>query len=575
MKDLESDKPQTEGTEAPVAAPGHGLTSSLSSVGVLLQQVVRIFAVLLIGFLTLYFCDSSTRLFVKHALAYDSLFFGGVELGIGFLLSLCSLILLLRYFSGIWSVLAVMVAFTCMLIAESAFRITGVPLNNFQINLAMAAHGDKWNVWHEFHEMILKAAWEIAWMLLVGVVCLKLIRWRPSRNLVSAFGVFTLLVLGMGRPDFDGQVFVPSPIGLPLVTAKTMSDQLFRVRGPVTLPLQQPAPLKHFFYIVDETVRADHISVNNREIGVTPWLADFSSVTSLGAAVSVANCSVQTQYLLRTGVVPEEIPDIERSTLSKPNIFAFAKKAGRKPYFIDAQSKGFTNYMSEHDLVDTSVEMGLFGEINDCTESGECLLVRRLRELGSSAEKNFAYVVKAAAHWPYELRYPASQQKFKPVVVDGVRDPVRVANSYRNALRWNVDLFFKELLGDGTIKDYLIIYTGDHGEDLSPGPQRSPHCGHHDKVRPIEGVVPILLFTDRPELKSVFAQVAKLRHDRTSQYDIFPSWLIFFGYERQAVYNAYGPSIFDAKIRPARFYWGDIFHDYGGFQTVAVLTSQK
>lgn len=545
-------------------------TSSSSGAGQpVWLELARISAVLCAGFLTLYFADSSTRLFVKHALVFDSLTFGGISLLLCFVSALCALIFLLSYLRGLWLGLAFVVVLSCIVAAETAFRVTGVPLNTFHVSLFIEAKTDGGNALGEYGAMMASIALWAAVVLVPGCLALRLIRWRPSGGLVVATSGLAVLLLSIGTLEFEGQIFVPSPLGLPLATARMYSEQQFRERDPVSLSLVGQNPVKHFVYIVDETIRSDHISINDPLHGVTPWLAAYPGVVSLGPSVSVSNCSVASQYMLRTGVTPEELPDLEKTTLQKPNIFAYAKKAGRSVRFIDAQSDIFTNYMSEHDLVGVDWELGVAAEIDACTRSGECKLISRLHSIAATDEPSFTHVVKDAAHWPYEIRYPATQAVFQPVPAAGQRSPEQIANSYKNAIRWNVDLFFKELLEEASFKDYLIIYTGDHGEDVTPPPGFSPHCGHDNKVRAIEGIVPILVFTDRPELKATFEQVAALRAGRTSQYDIFPSWLALMGYDRRQVLDSYGPSVFDARLRRMQFYWGDMFHNYGAFYQVS------
>lgn len=534
--------------------------------------IVRAASAFIACFLALYFADSCTRLFVNHALVFDNIFYGGLELTVSFVVALITTFVLLNHFRG-WLFVALWTfAGICMIVCETFFRVNGTPLNTFQVSLLLLAHGAAADAARQFFTVLTQTSLMICSILAAAAVSIYILNWRPGKRTLAISAFACLLSLSMLEIRFADELFVPSPVGLPALVTRVLRNNAFVERGEVALelgdvPSPPLRPIKHLIVIVDETIRADQLLLDDPTNDTIPHLKSRSDVFSFGTSVSASNCSIQTQYILRTGVTPEELPDIERRTVSKPNIFAFAHRAGRKAFFIDAQSPGYSGYMSRHDFRHVQAEFGVFKPLSECPDHGECALVDRIHGIFSEDVPTFTYIIKNAAHWPFAARYPESQRVFLPID-DRFEDSIGTLNNYRNAIRWNVDLFFEALFAESGVRDYLIVYTGDHGEDLSVNTSLPPHCGHHSTVRAIEGLVPILVFTDDADLQEHLRDLAVKKRDRVSQFDLFPTWLTLFGYDRAQVLKTYGPSIFDEGRRPLAFYWGDPFSRYGGFSVL-------
>lgn len=82
----------------------------------------------------------------------------------------------------------------------------------------------------------------------------------------------------------------------------------------------------------------------------------------------------------------------------------------------------------------------------------------------------FIVLFKLGVHFPYENSYPFDGQnrRYKPSFEPGDRyvyNPQKAANSYKNALSFNLDTFFKELFSQ-VEKNVTYIYTSDHGQSL-------------------------------------------------------------------------------------------------------------
>src|SRR6266478_421046 len=112
----------------------------------------------------------------------------------------------------------------------------------------------------------------------------------------------------------------------------------------------------------------------------------------------------------------------------------------------------------------------------------------------------FIYVDKNGAHFPYDKTYPADSARFRPTMseADGGNTMAARINSYRNS----------------------VFYTSDHGQQFDPA--RLTHCSVRD-ADPREGLVPLLLISGDPDLKSRFAEAAAINYDRASHFAIVPT----------------------------------------------------
>jgi len=176
-------------------------------------------------------------------------------------------------------------------------------------------------------------------------------------------------------------------------------------------------------------------------------------------------------------------------------------------------------------------------------------IARRLRRIiQDSRQPTFVYVNKMGAHFPYEGKYPP-ERAVLPVMTrttlgNGVGKPqaedaatrTSFRNAYLNALAWNVGNFFDALLADLDLSNTVIVYTSDHGQNLhddgSPG--YATHCTTA-RTSPAEGIVPLVVLTQIPEVLATMREAARKNRDRASQFNVFPSVLALLGYPPQAI----------------------------------------
>jgi glucan phosphoethanolaminetransferase (alkaline phosphatase superfamily) len=153
---------------------------------------------------------------------------------------------------------------------------------------------------------------------------------------------------------------------------------------------------------------------------------------------------------------------------------------------------------------------------------------------------NFVFVYKRGAHYPYEKNYPEGESFWKPVYHFKEQyelppsDQVQaVVNSYDNAIRYNLDDFFKKLWPDLSALPHntVIIYTSDHGESFF----LNGKAGHGGVTRE-EVMVPLFTIGLERTVDTSF---------RASHANIFTALLDLMDYPRHLRKFPYQTSLFD------------------------------
>lgn len=327
---------------------------------------------------------------------------------------------------------------------------------------------------------------------------------------------------------------------------------------PPQASVEKPAMVRHVVMLIDESIRGDYIDWTAGN-PFTPEIARLKDrLVNFGPASSGGNCSHYSNAILRFGASRSSVG---RELLSNPTIWQYAKKAGFRTVFIDAQAGFFRgdarlqNFMTLQETQDIDDYHGLDPTIPP-HELDDRLLDIVLDSI-KSEKPVFIYANKNGAHFPYDHNYPRSARIFRPVMSDGKtdNDEGRI-NSFRNAVSWTVDRFFKRLLDATDLKETAIIYTSDHGQTFDP--RRSTHCTVEDPD-PRQSLVPLVVATGNDVLREQFAVAAEASRGRASHFSIVPTALALMGYDANLVAQKFGESLFEKNSHPAAFTSGDIF----------------
>lgn len=247
-------------------------------------------------------------------------------------------------------------------------------------------------------------------------------------------------------------------------------------------------PQNNIVFIVDESVRGDYVSVNNPGLGTTPALEKYLSeypanIFNYGIMLASSTASATSRAYLLSGI--DTIPDKGLQAFRNPTIFDVAKASGYRTILINVQGDFPDLFFRRSDMSRVDEVYLNEGEFDsqknyEADFNAADFIRRRLKK-----EKGlFIFLEKMGVHVPYEKRYPGNDPKnqiFMPKLSDGEfysqEKRRKVINSYKNALKYNLDGFFSRLFGDDpmSLEDCTIIYTSDHGQSFMENGQLYPH----------------------------------------------------------------------------------------------------
>jgi lipid A ethanolaminephosphotransferase len=332
-------------------------------------------------------------------------------------------------------------------------------------------------------------------------------------------------------------------------------------RRTVTMPHSGSRPLKTIIVVMDESIFGDLVDINIPG-GAPTGLIGRPDVINFGVMSSIANCSHESNVAFRYGIGRR---DYLRQLDSNPSMWSYAKRAGFDTFYFDAQRTGgkLQNGMDPAE----EKEIDHFVQLSDdvIAEERDAQLAAALRRAVTQASRPmFAFVNKAGAHFPFEGKYPASRGWFKPALTrdyfGNEADPrhslksfsdsqdasnremhLRFKNSWMNAAGWNASRFFEVLLDGLDLRDTLIVYMADHGQDLHRDgrPGYETHCTS-GASHPDQGRVPLAIITAHAETASRMRAAAERSFGRTSQFSVFPSMLRWMGYAPEAIADERG-----------------------------------
>lgn len=313
--------------------------------------------------------------------------------------------------------------------------------------------------------------------------------------------------------------------------------------------------------IIDESIRADILGVNGYPHETTPFLRSLEGgVVNFGNAAASTNCSDYSNLVLRTGIEKEAIPDVEQLSLRQASIWQFTRAAEFYNVYIDAQSTeawgNFQNFMNGHEA---SFIDEFYRVRQETAYESDGVALERLIDQLEKPGKGFIILNKYGLHFPYFRSYPDDYSFFTPALAPGepMNDKERSLNSYMNGLRWGVDAWFKTLLSDSSgFQRYAIIYTSDHGQNIVDDGALATHC--RPRANRFEGLVPMMLFSNVPEVLQRFEAARVTSHDSTNHYQVFPTLLQLAGYDDSWVRSHYGASLSEPPGTLPDFFAGDL-----------------
>jgi len=311
-----------------------------------------------------------------------------------------------------------------------------------------------------------------------------------------------------GFPTASLGAFSNTTIGYCLFNVFSYKKEREKVDQPTLA--ENYRPNNNIVFILDESIRGDHLSLNGYLRETTPFLDDLAKrnlIKNWGIAASASTCSITSHNLLITGLRSEDMPDRDEMVKKVPSIFEYAKAMRYKTYYFDGQMNTFWGGTKDDlSYIDVWQNNAHFIKGENWRWDIDFDIAKKVKEITNTSTGNFIFIFKHGNHTPYNKNFPESEAVWKPSFTgwrpnfSGIEYKVSseeltaFVNSYDNAIKYNLDNFFKNLATDyGNLPNNTIfIYTSDHAQTLSEGGLAYSHCGNNPK----EAIVPLFTIGD-------------------------------------------------------------------------------
>lgn len=355
-------------------------------------------------------------------------------------------------------------------------------------------------------------------------------------------------------------------------------------------------------FIMDESIRGDYFDINSPQ-GVPTGIINYNPI-NFGIASSFANCSAPSNQSMRYGVSRATyLTDVN----NKPSIWQYAKKAHYNTVYIDTQHKKgiLGNHMSikETKYIDDFIQIL---DENVILFNKDIEAAKLISSYLNNGTKDFIYVNKTGAHFPFEGKYPESEKHYKPTMPPSgfsrsfheeneVEYPesfdkitrLKFKNSYKNNLHWNINTFFSELSINTISQPYTMLYTADHGQTFHDDGREGygTHCSINI-TDPEEGRVPFIVFSNKGIVREKMTAAAKLNFNKISHFNIPSTTYQLMGYQQKDL-DQYHQDIYsplDEKDQKflSKYYirfgaqpiWNTIYNEPSEKSTTNIATSE-
>ncbi len=347
-----------------------------------------------------------------------------------------------------------------------------------------------------------------------------------------------------------------TPAALASIAAAKVMTQGVSERGEVPWT-PNAAPKQNIVILMDESIGADFIDFTPGN-NFTPKMADLApKFVNYGRASSGGNCSNYSNALMRMAASRK---DVVQSVNTSPTLWQYARKAGFRTVFIDAQAGNISNpgLMQNFMTVKERESIDEFHAIRGvAAHEADMKLAEIVAEELKEQGPVFIYANKNGAHFLYDDAYPSTAAAFGPIMSESVEDTSasRLA-SYRNAIRWSVDEFMARLFSIADFSNTTLVYTSDHAQIFDP--DRLTHC-IVDSPDTAMAVVPLLVATSDDIRRSELENGTKLLANKASHFQIAPTVLAWMGYAKSDIQSRYDESLTEASKRDPAFTSGDVF----------------
>lgn len=295
----------------------------------------------------------------------------------------------------------------------------------------------------------------------------------------------------------------------------------------------------HIIFVLGESVRADHLSLNGYNRLTTPLLAKQKNIVSFP--------NIYTPLTYTAISVPQILSD--KSVLDSiqnkvTSMYSILKNAGYKTEWIGNQSleKSYEGIVRTNKKV---LIVDRFHSVLSFKKEKDLVLLNEFKHPKIGAENKISTLHMIGSHWYYNNRVDNRFIIFKPIVTSkyvGSSTNEELINSYDNTILY-LDFFLDKLITKlkKTDQQTILIYLSDHGETLGENGQ----WFHAQENKSSQNPALIVWFSEKFKQQN-FNKVANLI---SKQKDSISTDFLF-----HSILDVSGINGFNFKIKESIFY---------------------
>jgi glucan phosphoethanolaminetransferase (alkaline phosphatase superfamily) len=341
------------------------------------------------------------------------------------------------------------------------------------------------------------------------------------------------------------------------LTAYKIATTPLAHRQDVSLKLSNKRSAEKILFLVDESIRPDYLNATPGNAD-TPGFAAFAQhMVNFGPAASGGVCSNYSNAILRFAASRS---DLGGKINTNPTLWQYAKAAGYRTVFIDAQAANVKNSsqlqnfmtMDELNYVDQVYRMS-----DAAPQDADFQLLDVLEKELSAPGPVFIYANKQGAHFPYEMNYDTASARFsQKSLTDGEDTIEAIQTTYRNAIDRNVDQFFAKLNKQLPTDELSMVYTSDHGQYFENS--YATHCVASGAKAQM-ALVPLFAMSSNPAIETALKSGAQNSMGRANHFQIAPTLLEWMGFDAQGIAAVHPESLTRGTTLQPEFSHGDVF----------------
>ena len=218
-------------------------------------------------------------------------------------------------------------------------------------------------------------------------------------------------------------------------------------------------------FVLGESVRADHLSLNGYNRNTTPLLSKQKNVVSFHKVYTpLTYTAISVPQILTS----KSIDDIKDSA-EEISLYSVLRKANFDTKWIGNQ----TLEKSYKDIVDSNESVTIidkFHSVLSFKKEKDLSLLKYFSIDDSLIKNKISTIHMIGSHWYYNSRFDSDLEYFKPITSSkyiGSSSAEEIINSYDNTILY-LDYFLNNLIEKlkKSSKKTILIYLSDHGEIL-------------------------------------------------------------------------------------------------------------